>query len=320
MTQAQSEPESIAYLSRITSDFRRGASHAAHVAVASPHCGQNLSPLREWPPPLKQIYCVNHLIEECLTYYLLEKKRIDERIQPDPKPARIQPRRQAKTIVEEKRETQEAKELKAKLEGLRKSRGLHLSLEDFRARLKAEIRAVANRVDPRQQRAGDGYVEAGTDSQAMFGQSSGQFKAFEHDMCLFDSTVSLECRFCGRPREAIAPVAPMHVITAGDIKNEQVTEFGRIKFATDACGSSIKIVLLEMEFIGADELDGLEKLVARAAKPSKPKKRPIIKPENLPGQLKGPARPTSITGTAAGVSEPEYQPRKRYRTAGTRAK
>ncbi|KAK8098320.1 uncharacterized protein PG998_013806 [Apiospora kogelbergensis] len=80
--------------------------------------------------------------------------------------------------------------------------------------------------------------------------------------CPLQGLIKVECRYCDHRPEIrsdtdntgdpsptrAAPVAPMHILQAGDFDSDQICTFGGLTFAVDVCGGidSAAVVLIEM--------------------------------------------------------------------------
>ncbi|KAI0173065.1 hypothetical protein GGR52DRAFT_370309 [Hypoxylon sp. FL1284] len=212
-----------------------------------------------WFAALYQPYCRLHFLRECSLYHLWENTRFKLMAdrQPMPRkpskwpaaPTRVQPSRRAReknrNDYSEKaagsRTSSPAAGNKQKdswsvLEARRKQLQHHLPWPVYKARLEGQLTQISERL----------YYHRKEDSSQL------------HPSCLLSYIAwRPECRYCTFKPEVVdsgcstvrklAQPAPMASIYDDCMQEEQMGEFGGLKFAVDICGEQETIILLGIE-------------------------------------------------------------------------
>ncbi|KAL7622630.1 hypothetical protein AAE478_008143 [Parahypoxylon ruwenzoriense] len=255
-----------------------------------------------WLRPLCQCqaYCRAHFIRECSIYYLRENiifELATERLKPKPRskkwpspPTRVQPARQAREKNRQDRlgistngrnsprRGSKTRGSTPELQARREQLKLHLPWPDYREELEDRVEQVSNTLRQRHQKLSDAML---------------------HPSCPFGDELCLECRYCGfqpevvdregSPPRRLAPPAPMYVIEAEDMQEEQLSKFGGLTFAVDVCGGREMIVLLGMEKIRTVEREG-EDLDSSRITGSRKRSRAVLTPDSDGSCTTGPRR------------------------------
>ncbi|OTA56627.1 hypothetical protein K449DRAFT_425213 [Hypoxylon sp. EC38] len=228
----------------------------------------NRDPSWLWSPPLYQPYCKLHFLKECSLYHLHENesfKHVIEKRMPKTKsskwpakPTRVQPARRAReknwkdnSGASTNRRTSslaqgdESGEFSVALETRLKQFQLQLPWPVYKTKLESRIKQIYEELRRSQQ-----------NNSQLSASSTSVNREF------------LGCRYCGFNPEVIdyegsaprrlAPPAPMHSIQEDDMREEQIGDFGGLKFAVDVVGEHEIVILLGMEklsdFIGRETI------------------------------------------------------------------
>lgn len=211
-----------------------------------------------WRAGLYQPYCRLHFLRECSLYHLRSTSHFKVMIErlPNPTkaskwpaaPTRVQPARRAREKGRKDQSEQAArsrtsspvgasksKDPRAAFEALRELFQHHLPWPLYKTRLEDRIVQISERLH---------HHSEGDDSES-------------HSNCSYKWR--MECRYCTFKSEVVdgpasvprklAEPAPMHSIHSDHMREEQIGEFGGLKFAVDVCGGRETIVLLGMKKI-----------------------------------------------------------------------
>ncbi|OTA96189.1 hypothetical protein M434DRAFT_28049 [Hypoxylon sp. CO27-5] len=226
----------------------------------------NRDPSWLWPPPPYQPYCKLHFLKECSLYHLHENesfKHVIEKRTPKTKsskwpakPTRVQPARRAReknwkdhSGASTSRQTSslaqggESDEFSVALETRREQFQLQLPWPVYKTRLESRIKQISEELDRDQ-------------------QNSSRLSALP--TCV--NRGFLECRYCrfnpevidyeGSAPRRLVPPAPMHSIQEDHVREEQIGDFGGLKFAVDVVGEHETVILLGMkklsDFVGRE--------------------------------------------------------------------
>ncbi|KAI1469003.1 uncharacterized protein F4812DRAFT_425419 [Daldinia caldariorum] len=218
----------------------------------------NRDPSWLWPPPLNQAYCKLHFLKECSLYHLLEnecfKLKVETQVPKAKKtskwptaPTRVQPARRAREKnskdqagTSTSRQSSPARNSKTNeasntLDISREKLLLHLSWPIYKTQLESHIKQVFDRL------YGSKHESAGTTN---LHHHSGINLRPQCRYCRFDPVV-VDCE--GAAPRRLNPPAPMYCIALDGIKEEQIGEFGGIKFAVGLSAGHEAIILLGME-------------------------------------------------------------------------
>ncbi|KAI1099796.1 hypothetical protein F4804DRAFT_349104 [Jackrogersella minutella] len=220
----------------------------------------NRDPSWLWPPPLYQPYCKLHFLKECSLYHLQEnenfKRMIEARIlivkKPErwhAEPTRVQPARRAReknrkdhsgasvsSRTSSPLREDKPNELPSAFETCFQQLQLHLSWPVFKTKVEGRIEEMSKKLSLEKKRDYDHISQPNS---------------------YFTYGLGVECRYCrfnpevvdcqGSALRRLVPPAPMHSIQMGDMREEQVSEFGGLTFAVDVSGEQEMIVLLGMQ-------------------------------------------------------------------------
>ncbi|KAI0097038.1 hypothetical protein F4776DRAFT_651179 [Hypoxylon sp. NC0597] len=211
----------------------------------------NRDPSWLWPPQPYQPYCKLHFLKECSLYHLHENesfKHVIEKRTPKTKsgkwpakPTRVQPARRAREknwkdnpgASTNRRTSSPARgdkpdEFSIALETRREQFQLHLPWPVYKTRVENLIKQISEQLQRDQGNSSQLSTSVGLEL--------------------------LECRYCGFNPEVIdnegcaprrlAPPAPMHCIQEDDMREEQIGDFGGLKFAVNVVGEHEAVIPL----------------------------------------------------------------------------
>ncbi|KAI1654951.1 hypothetical protein F4813DRAFT_192513 [Daldinia decipiens] len=216
-----------------------------------------------WPPPLYQAYCKLHFLKECSLYHLWENECFKLQVETNTlktkkaskwptAPTRVQPSRRAREKslkdqpgVSASRQSSPSRNSKADgtpntLDTRREQLRLHLPWPVYKTQLEGRIKHAFDTLR--------GNKQEDIDISKPHSTSDAEPR-LECRYCRFDPVV-IDCED-SVPRR-LAPPAPMYFILPDDISEEQIGEFGGIKFAVGLSDNHEAIILL-----GIDKLDDL---------------------------------------------------------------